>query len=285
MGKTSKPEMKWFKHYNNASEGESCELLIAEKDYECLYIYWWLNEQVSKFEDTDSPEKRGRITLNFSYFKRKLHLNIQRTSRVLQKIHKTFKMEITINSDETISVYVPNWSELQENRGGKRESKANQNNGKNPQELRDKNKELIRTRIVEIFTNFYPINAGLELGVAELLPLIHLETAESEISDLERAVKNYAKTTTPAFAKHINNFVKTWREYLPKTIKSEKTEVQKQQEADRVALENAERNFDPSSLPPHLKAQYDIFTKNKNTSSGSENTSRNDNDGHTESIT
>lgn len=131
--------MEWFKHYNKASEGESFQRLIAEKDFECLFGYWWLLEQVAKFEREDS---RGKITLNFSYFKMKLNWNLQRSVRVLQKIAKTFKMEININSDESVEVFVPNWLELQENRGGKRLAKILQKNSKNSQEERSKNKEL-----------------------------------------------------------------------------------------------------------------------------------------------
>lgn len=134
--------MEWFKHWNSASDGQSFELIIAEKDYETGFIYWWLLEQVSKFEDCSSPEKRGRITLNFSYFKRKLGLNFQRTSRVLTKIAKTFNLEISINLDETIEVFVPKWLELQENRGGKNKAKNEQSFSKKRQEVRSKSKEV-----------------------------------------------------------------------------------------------------------------------------------------------
>jgi hypothetical protein len=134
--------MKWFKHYNTASEGQSFELLISEKDFETAFIYWWLLEQISKFEDTETEENRGKVTLNFSYFKRKLGLNFQRTERVLQKIAKTFNLEITINLDKTVEVFSPKWLELQENRGGKREANPKQKNGKKRQEVRGENKDI-----------------------------------------------------------------------------------------------------------------------------------------------
>ena len=129
-------DLKWFKHYNRASEGHSLQLLIAERDYEAAFIYWWLLEQVSLFE---TPDNRGRIVLNASYFKRKLFINFQRTLRNLTKIGKTFNLEIIVNPDETIEVFIPNWLELQENRGGKRLANLEQKNGKNP--IRSKNKE------------------------------------------------------------------------------------------------------------------------------------------------
>jgi hypothetical protein len=134
--------LRWFKHYNTASDGNSFLLLISEKDFESAFIYWWLLEQVSKFEDTENPENRGKITLNFAYFKRELGLNLQRTQRVLQKIAKTFNLEIQVNLDQTIEVFVPKWLELQENRGGKRFTKDYQKNSKTALEVRSKNKEI-----------------------------------------------------------------------------------------------------------------------------------------------
>lgn len=134
--------MHWFKHYNTASQGQSFELLIAEKDFETAYIYWWLLEQVSRLESTSQEDLRGKVTLNFAYFKRKLGLNFQRTERVLLKIAKTFDLEIKLNLDQTIEVFVPKWLELQENRGGKRDAKELQSLDKNRQEVRSKNKEL-----------------------------------------------------------------------------------------------------------------------------------------------
>lgn len=134
--------MRWFKHYNNAADGGSFENLIAEKDFETAYIYWWLLEQVSKYEDKSNPALRGRITLNFSVFKRKLGLNLQRTQRVLLKIAKTFTLEIKLNLDESIEVFVPKWLELQENRGSKTHGKIVEKSLKNTIEERSKNKDL-----------------------------------------------------------------------------------------------------------------------------------------------
>ena len=97
--------MKWFKHYNEASDGHSFQQLISEKDYESLFVYWWLLEQISKFEDRNIEESLGKITLKFSYFKMKLGQNRQRITKVLQKIARTFDLEVTENLDETVTVF------------------------------------------------------------------------------------------------------------------------------------------------------------------------------------
>lgn len=130
--------MDWFKHWNNETEeNEGLQQLISARDFETAFIYWWLREQISKFE---KPENRGRITLNIPFFKRKLGLNSQRTLRVLTKIDKTFEMKITVNLDQTVEVFEPNWLKSQENRGGKKQPKEPQNSSKNEQKKEERTK-------------------------------------------------------------------------------------------------------------------------------------------------
>jgi hypothetical protein len=138
--------LRWFKHYNDASDGHSFQQLISEKDYESLFIYWWILEQISKFED---HENRGKISLKFSYFKMKLNQNRQRITKVLEKIGQTFDLEVSINSDETVTLFVRKWSELQENRGGKRDPNIEAKLEQKTTEVRRKRKEE-RTKSKEL---------------------------------------------------------------------------------------------------------------------------------------
>lgn len=153
--------MRWFKHYNDASDGHSFQQLISEKDYEALFIYWWILEQISKFED---QENRGKVTLKFSYFKMKLNQNRQRITKVLQKIAQTFDLEVSINSDETVTLFVRKWSELQENRGGKRDPNTEAKVEQKPTDVRgkkidvrikNKDTELEPSGAVADFLNFW----------------------------------------------------------------------------------------------------------------------------------
>lgn len=111
----------WFKHYNEAHDGNTMSQLWAEKDFEAIAFYWAVLEMVSRWED---PEKRGSWTGKLSIFKTKLGLNCQKSRKLLLRIALTFKMEVKWNLDESFTVFIPNWSKLQETRGGKREAKT-----------------------------------------------------------------------------------------------------------------------------------------------------------------
>lgn len=203
-------------------------MLLAERDFETAYIYWWLLEQVSKFEDSSGDEFRGKITLNFSYFKRKLYLNFQRTSRVLQKIAKTFDLEININSDETIEVFIPKWLELQENRGGKNKAKKEQKSSEKRQEVRSKNKDIdkdidkdiekenFELKILNLYETKYPLKKGKKKGVEKLSKEIK---SELDFMNLEKSVNNYAEEirlndTEPRYIKHFSTFASDWSDWI-----------------------------------------------------------------------
>ena len=171
-------------------------------------------------------ENRGKVTLNFSYFKRKLGLNLQRTERVLLKIAKTFNLEITINLDKTVEVFVPKWLELQENRGGKREAKPEQKNVKKRQEVRSKSIEVrnknIETDKEQIDLDFdaayllYKNKKGKSDGFKKL----HKEIKTKEDLELfKKAIQNYnldisINKTELKYVKHFSTFVNCWRDWI-----------------------------------------------------------------------
>jgi hypothetical protein len=218
--------MKWFKHYNTASEGQSFELLISEKDFETAFVYWWILEQISKYEDTEKPESRGKVLLNYATFKRKLNLNSQRTDRVLLKIAKTFNLEIKRNLDQTIEVFAPKWLELQENRGGKRDAKKEQSFVKTPTEVRSKNKEIRTKRLdtekEEFELDFesayvlYKNKKGKTDGFKKLYK--EIQTKE-DLELLKKSIENYnldisINKTEAKYIKHFSTFVNCWRDWL-----------------------------------------------------------------------
>lgn len=130
---------KWFKHYNNAHQGQTIATLWAENDTECIAFYWTLLEIVSQWE---SDERRGEVELNLAIFKSKLGMNSQRSRKLLVKIAETFKINLEWNSDKSFKLFIPNWLELQENRGGKRVSKKDQKNSKNGQKKEERRKNI-----------------------------------------------------------------------------------------------------------------------------------------------
>lgn len=217
--------LDWFKHYNTASDGHSLQQLISEKDYESIAIYWWILEQLSKFEDRNEVESSGKITLKFSYFKMKLGQNRQRITKVLLKIAQTFKIEVLINFDESVTVFVPKWLELQETRGGKREAKIQQSFSKEGTEVRDKSKEIrikeLRIKNTDAFDFesayiLYPLKKGKSNGFKTLAKTIK---TENDLELLKQAIGNYKKETEinkteSKWIKHFSTFVNEWRDWI-----------------------------------------------------------------------
>lgn len=141
----------WFKHYNNAHEGQSIFNLWASNQPEVIAFYWTLLELVSRWE---LEESRGELQLNLSTLRAKLGMNAQRSRKLLLKIQETFKIEVLWISDESFKVSIPNWLELQERRGGKRESKFHQSSTESPTEARSKKKEdKIQKKDTDIVTS------------------------------------------------------------------------------------------------------------------------------------
>ena len=128
----------WFKHYNTAHEGLSMSQLWAGKEYAAIAFYWALLEMVSRHEDENS---RGKLEVNLATFKMKLGLNAQTSLKLLLRIAQTFKIEVKQKSDKTYEVFIPNWSELQERRGGKTKPKLDQISTETGTDLRLKTKD------------------------------------------------------------------------------------------------------------------------------------------------
>jgi hypothetical protein len=247
--------MKWFKHYNTASDGHSMQQLISEKDYETIAIYWWILEQLSKFEDREDVESSGKITLKFSYFKMKLGQNRQRITKVLLKIAETFKIEVSINLDESVTVFVPKWLELQESRGGKREAKIQQSFSKDGTDLRDKSKEIknkeLRDKNKDHFDFdsayfLYPLKKGKSSGFNKLKKDIK---TEYDLELFKNSIVNYKKDleinkTEQKYFKHFSTFCNEWRDwvdYVPTVSEFNKSKEQKVFDNARDQIEKIKR--------------------------------------------
>lgn len=148
----------WFKHYNDASDKGSLEALYAEQDYEAISFYWWLLEYVSKNETFD---KRGYCLLHHKIVKRKLGWNYQRLTRVLSKIGLRFQVRTEPHSEpEVTQVFICNWLNLQENRGGKKVSKKFQNEDRHKtKDIRHKTEDVKTAKSTTDFNNSFKENA------------------------------------------------------------------------------------------------------------------------------
>lgn len=132
-------KLTWFKHYNGASQGDTIQQFIANQEYDCVVLFWILLEFLSRTEDT---EKRGETSVEIRFLARSINMKPVRLIKLLHRFDQIAPdWKLTVNG-EKISFLVPNWLELQENRGGKKHSKKS----RNPGEVRGK---IVRGKIVD----------------------------------------------------------------------------------------------------------------------------------------
>lgn len=147
-------KLRWFKHYNTATNGQSLTILWEAGHFDAIAFYWRLLEMISRWE---SPDARGQITVNMGVLRRETNWHMDRIKKNLDRLSEHFgadllriefethpkrKCDSKLFRDCLVTISAPNWSELQENRGGKK----NQNSGKTPGEVRSKN-ELLRNSL------------------------------------------------------------------------------------------------------------------------------------------
>ena len=139
----------WFKHYNDASESLALKNLWAERDFETICYFWRILELVSKHED---PEHRGTIALNFALIRREFSSYFPTILRRFTILQDYNLIEVQTNIDtKIVHIRVHKWVELQENRGGKRESNDGANDvaktGQKPTDIRYKSKNKDKDNI------------------------------------------------------------------------------------------------------------------------------------------
>lgn len=150
--------MHWFKHYNTASQGHTLRSLWDDRDYEAYGLFWIMLELLSRFED---PENRGSMTIKISTISRETGWKPSKCLRVLSRIVSVSKIDMKQIREGYVSYLVPNWLELQENRGGQRLIKNEAKNEQNATEVRSKKLETeleVRKKKEEDskITNFAP---------------------------------------------------------------------------------------------------------------------------------
>lgn len=180
---------EWFKHYNDAHDGQTFIELWADKDFETIAFYWAFLEMISRFED---EENRGVWTGKLSIFKAKLNLNSTRSRKLLNRISTTFEVKLEWNSTESFTVFVPNWLKLQENRGGKREAKKDQKTTDRRSKIEERRNKELRVEEVDRENHQHHQNFSDENLAAEFLGDF------SAGSEVRIDQKNGATSTTPA---------------------------------------------------------------------------------------
>jgi hypothetical protein len=228
--------MKWFKHYNTASQDDILGQFFAEQRYDCVALFWVLMEFVSRNE---TQERSGDATVQTKFLARAMNM---KTTRLISlcKFFAQIAPAWKIDANETqISFRIPNWAELQERRGGKRKQKISKNAGdirSKILDVRDKSKEdnrdIIPLPLVYEQTNClltkrkfpeldfdavyakYPRKIGKNSGLQKLKR--DVKTVE-DYELLLRAVENYAREvsgTEQKFIKHFSTWASSWRDWI-----------------------------------------------------------------------
>lgn len=221
----------YFKHINTASQGASLRSLWDAKDYEAYGLWWIILEMVSRFE---KYEKRGEITVSWSFLARETGWNRAKVRRVL--LRNALKTEIVLTEElnDSVSIFVPNWLEFQEKRGTyDRKKKA-----KVATDLRPKTRDYIyphpQNQDAESDQPVKKSRPGNKPGI-DLLPIYAsypkkqgkskgLKFLEKDIKTPEdaarclSAIESYKKSllrdkTEINFIKHFSTFVREWRDW------------------------------------------------------------------------
>lgn len=179
----------WFKHYNTASQGATLRTLWDNGDFEAYGMWWRLLELISVWENEDS---RGEITISWNVLGRDTGWKPTKCRRVLFRIASVSNLDIKELPDGNVSFLHPNWLELQERRGGKKEAKEEQKNSKEGVEVRGKKKD-IRDKKLDLVNSY-------EFTSSELSHAQSLDVQNFQDSLQEKTINTLAgmgiKTTT-----------------------------------------------------------------------------------------
>lgn len=152
--------LPWFKHYNNAHEGQLIGDLLAQKEYDAVALFYILMELISRFED---PETRGRASIPLDRIARAMNMKPSRTDRLLTRISLVSRSDLICETDEKQPrnrvFLMRNWLKFQETRGGKREAKSEQKRGRSK-------KIEVRSKKEDIYISSLPDEVGVPHGVS-----------------------------------------------------------------------------------------------------------------------
>lgn len=132
-----KRRLPWFKHYANAGQGETLQLIKDKLGFEGVGFYWSVLELVARYEDRDNAP--GRCTISWRMLERESSNTIRKVSliRLLSIAAPLANWRCSAPNDDLIEIHIPNWLEFQETRGGKRIAKKTKVEGEGRREKGD----------------------------------------------------------------------------------------------------------------------------------------------------
>jgi hypothetical protein len=135
--------LSWFKHYNTAHEGQLIGDLIITGQHDAALLVYVIMELISRFEDETN---RGRASVPIERIARAMNMKPSKIDRLLGHISAVSRSDLVCEMDEERPrnrvFLMRNWLKFQETRGGKRQSKSEQNDVRSKkEEVRSKKKE------------------------------------------------------------------------------------------------------------------------------------------------
>lgn len=238
---------RWFKHYNNAHDSDGFKNAWAAGDHTSIALYWLFLELISNHEDRDN--RPGYCSMHERFLCRVMGTNIRGLKTFFANFNNFFGESLVIVwskfptnmvetwskhgrnfretfpevSDEFVQFFAPKWLELQESRGGKRETKLKQSEHQKMTDPRSKKKEIRHKSEFdfELVYQSYPRKQGKAEAMARLPKIIK---TQEDFDDFYRAVVNYANEqdrlkTEMRHIKHFSSFVGTesvqpWRDWV-----------------------------------------------------------------------
>lgn len=119
----------YFKHFNDASQGESIGSLLHEKRYFAVCVFWAILERCNQ-------KGSGQITESWSYFERVLNVSRPKLNRTLAELRLKLDCISFESQSDFIQISVSNYAEYQENRG-KKKSKTDGKNQERKRPIKD----------------------------------------------------------------------------------------------------------------------------------------------------
>lgn len=222
--------MKFFKHFTDATRGNSMQYLFEKMGHVGIACYWILVEMCAEKLDKKASEEFTESHCNFSFHEKILRQNL-RLSRVKLEIFLGFSSDISLLFFKKIeSIYVIEMPKLLESldRDSKRARTERVSTApKKKNKIKKEDKELDKDKEEECFFDFeipysfYPLKKGKAEAFTRLEKQI---TSQEEFSSFCQAVKNYAEEcrineTSQNYIKHFSSFVgsrelKPWKDFV-----------------------------------------------------------------------
>jgi len=102
--------MKWFKHWNEASQGDTLKQFLVTRDYECYALFWVLCELMSRMG------KDGFMSVKLSFLAHEMGMKPTKARRVLARFVSVSHSWNWSETGEICAFHCSNWATFNDSR-------------------------------------------------------------------------------------------------------------------------------------------------------------------------